>query len=76
MLRDAQAYLIEASTADAFSRFGKPAEASEARAKAEVAKKTLMSLETAQGAHQQRVVPTVEPYGGYYGSELYGKAYF
>lgn len=74
LLRHASGYLIEAATGDAFSRFGKPAEAQTAWSRAEAARNTLVNMDTKQAANQPRVMPSVE--GSYYGGEWYGKAYF
>jgi hypothetical protein len=67
MLRDIQDVLISAACGDMFAKLGNDKAAKEARAQAETALQTLVSLETQQGAYSACVVPDVEPYG--YGYE-------
>lgn len=65
MLRDIQGVLIESSAADMFMKLEKYDAATDCRNRAAAALKILQDMEAKQGASQQRVVPSVEPYSGY-----------
>lgn len=63
LLRDIGNALINLSSADMFAKIGNSTAAEEAKTKANAALKTLMDLETQQGAISPQVVPEVEPWG-------------
>lgn len=61
LLRDVQATLIAAATADMFMKMGNTTAATDARGQADSALKTLIDLETSQGAYSATVIPYTEP---------------
>lgn len=62
LLRDIQGALIAAASADMFSKVGDKDAAVAARSQADAALKTLVNLETEQGAFSACVVPEVDRY--------------
>jgi hypothetical protein len=70
LLRDIGNVLIELASADMFSKLGNKDGSMDAKAKADQALKTLIDLETQQGASSYQIVPEVETWSNWYDSDL------
>jgi len=71
LLRDIGNVLINLAASDMFSKLGNKDGAMDAKAKADQALKTLIDLETQQGANSAQIVPEVEYYGDWIDSDAW-----